>query len=285
MCIRDSTKGDVVISKNRVAASVFQFNPRGSSGAAQGYKIQNHVVSNLGSNIAPNQSPLYNTGLGTAIDSSQQVQYGNAGAPLSGDMLLKGNDVGQSGSLGWIFANYFATVPNNSIQHFTMNGSKEITITWGSNLSNQQVGVTSGSQIKITGYSDNAFNGTWLIDPNGFSGSATTCKFNILVNRSSIGNDNPRLWSDEVTTNPNIKLEFSNSTWKEFGVLGAESIRTHVQNIGDYKVGINTVARANHAAYLNAWNDLDTAPRSNLDVVGTAWISGCLLYTSPSPRD
>ena len=35
------TNGDIVLNKNMIAASIFQFNPRGSNGFAQGYKIQN----------------------------------------------------------------------------------------------------------------------------------------------------------------------------------------------------------------------------------------------------
>ena len=42
--LNQDTFGDIIIARNRVAASVFQFNPRGSNGAAQGYKIQNHAV-------------------------------------------------------------------------------------------------------------------------------------------------------------------------------------------------------------------------------------------------
>ena len=91
--LNQDTSGDIIIARNRVAASIFQFNPRGSSGSAQGYKIQNHIVGTTGSNITPNQSPLYGTGLGTALNASQNVQYGT-NVPLSGDILLKGSFVG-----------------------------------------------------------------------------------------------------------------------------------------------------------------------------------------------
>ena len=69
-------------------------------------------------------------------------------------------------------------------------------------------------------------------------------------------------------------LEFSNSAWKEVGVLGAEALRTETDTIGDYRLGINTVARSAHDAYQNAFTDTATDPRANLDVVGTAFISG-----------
>ena len=70
------------------------------------------------------------------------------------------------------------------------------------------------------------------------------------------------------------KIEFSNAVWKELGVIGAEALRTETSNIGDFKLGINTVARAPHDALENAWTSIETTPRANLDVVGTTFISG-----------
>ena len=272
--LNQDTNGDIVIARNRVAASIFQFNPRGSNGAAQGYKIQNHVVGSEGSNMSPNQSPLYSTGLGTALDSLQAVSYGNAGGPKAGDMLLKGNEVGRTGSLAWIYANFFAIIPTANIANLQMDGSTVITINWGNNLSNEQIGVTSGSQIRISNFSDSGFNGTWQIIANGFDPTAQSCQIALVENRGNVANDNPRLWSTEYSVNPDVRMEFSNSSWKEFGVLGAETIRTATGTIGDYKLGINTVARAEHDAYQTAWTDANTDPRANLDVVGTAFISG-----------
>ena len=40
------------------------------------------------------------------------------------------------------------------------------------------------------------------------------------------------------------------------------------------RLGINTVARAAHADYAEAFVSAATDPRANLDVVGTAWILG-----------
>ena len=274
--LNQDTQGNIVIARNRVAASIFQFNPRGSNGQAQGYKIQNHVVGNQGSNVTPNQSALYSTGLGTSIDATQNVLYGS-NAPLSGDMLLKGNEVGSSGSRGWIYANFFEDVPAANILHFTMDGSTVITITWGNNLSNQQVGVTSGSQIRISNYSDSGFNGLWQIIGNGFTPTANTCQIALAQNRANVSNENPRLWSTEVALGNGARLEFSNSNWKEFGVIGSESIRTNTDDIGQYKMGINTIARAPHSAYENAFVSVETDPRANLDVVGNAFISGRIV--------
>lgn len=94
-------------------------------------------------------------------------------------------------------------------------------------------------------------------------------------------------WADIITGTPSgataPTIEFSNSSWKEVGVLGAEVIRTETETIGNYKLGINTVARSPHSAYANAFVDATTTdPRANLDVVGKAYISGKTLSTSPN---
>ena len=69
-------------------------------------------------------------------------------------------------------------------------------------------------------------------------------------------------------------VKLANASWKEVGVLGAQTIRTDTQTIGEFKIGINTVARAAHADYSEAFVSAATDPLANLDVVGTAWISG-----------
>ena len=69
-------------------------------------------------------------------------------------------------------------------------------------------------------------------------------------------------------------VKLANASWKEVGVLGAQTIRTDTQKIGEFKIGINTVARAAHADYTEAFVSAATDPLANLDVVGTAWISG-----------
>ena len=283
--LNGDTKGDVVISKNRIAASVFQFNPRGSNGAAQGYRIQNHVVGLLGSNITPNQTALVVNG-GSALYPEQNVVYSFAGAPLTGDMLLKGEEVGKSGSLGWIYANYYADIPNASIYSLEPESStvpgRKIKISWNG-LTNQSVGLTSGSQIRINGMLDSAFNDTFNIIPASFDKNNTWVEFNLDIGneRSDISGDVVRLWSTEVSlNNPSLLMEYSNSSWKEFGVVGAEAIRSNVDYIGEYKLGINTVARAEHQSAKNAWTELATEPRANLDVVGTAFISGKTFETN-----
>ena len=257
------TGGDIVLARNKISAAIFQFNSRRDG---QPYKIQTHVVGSTPSNITPNQ-------LGT-FGSSQIVAYGNAGAPLSGDMLLKGNNVGKSGSLGWIYANFYTEISPLSVFSLAFNNTTIITINWAGSLTNTLLGITSGSQIRIKGFSDSSFDGTWQVISNGFNPSAGSCQFAIAAIKNSVDNDNPRLWADEYAANNDLTIEFSNSNWKEFGVIGSESIRTETDSIGDYKVGINTVARSERDSYQTNYVDTNTNPRANLDVVGTAFISG-----------
>ena len=155
-----------------------------------------------------------------------------------------------------------------------MNGSTVIEINWGNNLKNKQIGVTSGSFIRISNFSDNGFNGKWQVIANGFDPEATKCEIAILENRGNVANDNPRLWASEVALGANVRMEYSNSSWKEVGVLGSETLRTNTNDIGNYKLGVNTVARSEHDAWMTSFVDPNTDPRANLDVVGTAFISG-----------
>ena len=256
------TGGDIVIARNKISAAIFQFNSRRDG---QAYKIQTHVVGAVPSNITPDQ-----TG---AFGASQIVQYGNAGAPTSGDFLLKGESIGKTGSLGWIYSNYYTLIGNAVPESFAFNNTNVITIKWVS-LTNTQLGITSSSEIKITGFSDSDFNGTWQVISNGFNPASDTLQIAIGATKNSVNNQNPRMWSDEVVNNPNIRLEYSNSNWKEWGVIGAEALRTESDTIGDYKLGVNTVGRSDKASFEKNFVDAKTTPRANLDVVGTAFISG-----------
>ena len=67
-------------------------------------------------------------------------------------------------------------------------------------------------------------------------------------------------------------MEFSNSDWKEVGVLGSQALRTESESIGNYKLGINTITRSAHDAYANGFVSNATTPRANLDVIGNAYI-------------
>jgi hypothetical protein len=273
------TKGDITLSKNRIQSAIFAFNSRGNG---QEYLFQTHTIAGVSSNRTPNQNALISGG-GTRIDSSQYVTYGGV-LPNTGDILLKGSEVGKSGSLGWILANYYQVIPNTSIFTITFNGSNVVKLTFksaqtGLALTCADIGITSASQIRVNNfYYDPRLNLTWIVySPNGdaFSPTKNYVYFQI-VDEIAQATEN---WADIISgtaqgaTPPSI--EFSNSSWKEVGVIGAEALRTQTETIGDYKLGINTVARSPHSSNANSFVDAATTdPRANLDIVGNIYISG-----------
>jgi microcystin-dependent protein len=68
-------------------------------------------------------------------------------------------------------------------------------------------------------------------------------------------------------------------TWKEFGIIGSETLRTNTDQWGNFKLGINTIARADHSYYANSFVTSQVSPQANLDVVGSVFISGTLPKT------
>jgi hypothetical protein len=115
-------------------------------------------------------------------------------------------------------------------------------------------------------------NGTWAVLAGGFSGTGNTCTIRIFNEIAQ----NVYAWGDE---GPGAKMEISKSRWKETGVIGAETLRTRTEVPGDYRLGINTVGRMAKEGVLTASVTAETDPRSNLDVVGNAFISGKNLVT------
>jgi len=267
--------GDIRLGKNRIDAAVFGFNPRGNG---QNYQIQTHTVSGTPSNITPNNSDLVANG-GSRLSASQFVSYSGV-APKSGDMLLKGQQVSSSGSLGWIYSNYYSVISNTNIFSIEFDGTNVVKLIFkdnnGVDVSNDAIGITSTSQIRFTNYFDSRLNLSWTVynkpgDP--FVGTNNYVHFQI--------NDNIAVetlsWKGAggvVSQAPNVEVAFSNSNWKELGVLGAEALRTETESIGDYKLGVNTIARTSHVAKDDAFVSNETEPRANLDVVGTAFVSG-----------
>ena len=276
---RPVSKGDIKLSKNRIQSAIFAFNSRGNG---QEYLIQTHSVVGVASNITPNQLPLVSNN-GTALSASQFVTYGGV-LPTTGDILLKGSEIGKSGALGWILANYYQSIGNNSIENVIFDGSNVVKVTFRSSITGltiacQDIGITSASQIRFKNYPDPNLNLTWVIySPNGdaFSPTKPYVYFQILTQRPSL----VQSWASLITQATNAgsplpTIEFSNANWKEVGVIGAEALRTETETIGNYKLGINTVARSPHSAHSNAFVDAATTdPRANLDVVGNAYISG-----------
>jgi hypothetical protein len=292
---RPVSKGDIKLGKNRIQSAIFAFNSRGNG---QEYLIQTHSVLGVASNITPNQSPLISAG-GTRVNAAQFVTYGGV-LPTTGDILLKGSEVGKSGSLGWIFANYYQVIANNSVDNVIFDGSNVVKVTFRSSVTGltipcQDIGITSASQIRFKNYPDANLNLTWVIySPNGdaFSPSKPYVYFQILAQRPALVQSWAGLIAQATSAGTPLPIiEFSNANWKEVGVIGAEAIRTETETIGNYKLGINTVARSPHSAHTNAFVDAATTdPRANLDVVGNSYISGkkttnYLQHTNFADRD
>ena len=268
---RDPNEGDILLTKNRIDAAIFAFNPRGTaSSPGQRYTFKTHTVSNSPSNLTPDQEQTFN--------NNQLVAYGTT-PPNAGDLLFKGREVNYSGSLGWIFANAYVSITDANIANVKTFGTNVVRITWTAGIVNANIGntgVAPGAQIRITDFSQPALNGIWDVLSDGWASSNGYVEIKIQNNVAT----NTYNWSTES----NATLEVSESRWKEVGVLGSESIRTETDSIGDYKVGINTVARAEHSAVVTAFVSEETEPRANLDVVGTTFISGkkILSFTSNS---
>ena len=269
------TDGDIRISKNRINAAIFSFNPRGKG---QDYEFKTHITNGVPSNITPNNTNLVASG-GTRLLSNQFVDFGGVAAK-AGDVLYKGKQIGKSGSLGWIYSNYFTQIPNNNIFTIEFDGTNVVKLTFKDSLSvdipNSAIGITSGSQIRFNSYPNPVLNNTWTVfSPNGdaFDPANNYVHFQINTNITV----ELLSWNGAggvISGAPNATVEFSNSNWKEQGVIGAEAIRTETETIGDYKLGINTIARSDHAASQNAFTSVETEPRANLDVVGNSFISG-----------
>ena len=283
----DTTRaGDIIIDKNRVRAAIFDLNPRGT---------QRYTVRSGLNNTTPNQEI---TGVKARFNSSQTLSFGSA-VPLSGDIVLKGAQVGYSGSLGWIYANSYvpyrltapagqeASIDITGIQFYpNLNVIRLIFQVGKVNFSESNpgasLGITVNSQIRITGAVDrlSTINGVHTVYNNpaeGYEYLQSNGYVYLLTDRASetqLVGTSPYIFSVTPTQQPTIQISLGKSEWKEVGVVGAEAIRTETSRYGDYKVGINTVARATSADYTEAFITSATAPRANLDVVGNTFISG-----------
>jgi len=268
------TLGDIRISKNRVDAAVFGFN---ALGQGQSYQIQTHLINGVPSNISPNNSPSIANG-GNRLLSTQFVNFGGVAAK-AGDIVLKGREVGRSGSLGWVFANYFNQIATTLIKQIEFDGTNVVKLEFednGIDVPNSTIGINSASQIRFTAYPNSQLNAVWTVfSPNGDAFDPTNNYVHFQVNDSQT--INVKSWSSVLTESPSAIVEFSNSNWKEFGPIGGEALRTETENIGDYKLGINTVARTAHDAAEKGFDVNESVPRANLDVVGTGFISGKLI--------
>ena len=288
------TAGDITLSKNTIKSAVFQFNARGNG---QRYLFQTHTIGGIASNITPNQSQLIASG-GSRINTNQFTTYAGV-LPLPGDVLLKGSEIGKSGSIGWILSNYFSQIPNIQIDNIIFDGTNVVKLEFrdfntGVAITNQEIGITSGSQIRIKNfYYDPRLNLTWQVyskPGDTFQTSNNYVHFQVIDQIPQATSPWETIIAGTAQGAVAPTIEFSNSNFKEVGVIGGEALRTETETIGDYKLGINTVARSPHSAYQNAFVGLETEPRANLDVVGTAFISGrttadYLQHTNFADRD
>ena len=274
---RDNKAGDILLTRNITRSAVFQLTGRGNVGdIGQGYSLRTHYTGGKPSNVTPNNSGLYSAGAGgTAFYTLQNITYGSSIVPVAGDVLYKGLEIGNTGSLGWIYTNYYTEIPDLSILTLTADNSALITAEWASGISNNGLGIRPGEYVRISNFSNTFFNGTWAVIGTGFDGTASTCRF-YLYNQIAA---NTYSWANEGA---GAKIEISKSSWKETGLLGTEALRTLTEVPGDYRLGINTIGRMAIEGALTASTSVDTDPRANLDVVGTAFISGKSLVTYDS---
>ena len=218
--------------------------------------------------------------------------------------MLKGESVQRSGSLGWIFANYYTNIADNKINSLVFQGIY-LKINWaqvnGQQQTNELLGINETSSIRISNFFPSVvIDGIFqIVSPatDAFAGSKSYLYIQLPESVASVvyndisntpTTDSNPSWSTltnaTILANNNASvpptLEFSDSTWKEVGVIGAEALRTTTEQIGDYKLGVNTVARSSHTAYEFAFVDAGTDARANLDVVGTAFISGKTISQS-----
>ena len=283
----DTTRaGDIIIDKNRVRAAIFDLNPRGT----QRYTLRSAVT-----NMAPNQDI---SGTKARFNSAQSISFGST-VPLSGDILFKGGEVGYTGSLGWIYANSYvpytlnAAAGNESsiditgIEFFpNLNVIKLVfqigKVNFSASNPGASLGITLTSQIKITGGIDrfSTINGVHTVYNNaaeGYEYLESNSYVYLLTDRASetvLTGNGPYIYSTRNVLQPNLEISLGASQWKEVGVVGAEALRTETAVYGDYKLGINTVARAVSTDYEDGFVSAATYPRANLDLVGNAFISG-----------
>ena len=264
-----ASEGNVVIHQNQIFSAIYRLNPRGSTIlSGQDYSIRTHVDQNAGNtptNRTPNQT---NSNLGI------EVKYGalqTSEGPTAGDILLKGEEVGRTGSLGWIYANYYNPI-TASVASSTAAGGSLVTFTMGSGESPAGNDIAVGATIKISGLEGRFLNVNGIREVTAVTGDSFSVNAPTIIETSQV---------DDPTAIPvGGIIAVSLSKWTETALIGAETLRTDTANNGDYRLGINTLARSAHSDYLQGFTSDAVAPRANLDVVGTAFISGKVLATN-----
>jgi len=262
--------GDIVLHKNQIWAGVYNLNPRGNTLlSGQDYSIRTHVDQTNGntpSNHTPNQE-LSTLGLA--------IQFGTSG-PKPGDILLKGKEIGSTGSLAWVFSNFYSDI-TSSVFTVTALGNNLVrfNLQAGVSTTDAAVNIVVGSTLRIGGLTGRFTNVNGIRTVTDKTASTFTVTTPFVISTSP----------NDPTVITGSTIEISRNSWKEVGVLGAEALRTNTDNYGDFRLGINTLARASHGTggdQINGFVSEAVKPRANLDIVGTAFISGKTLATSPN---
>ena len=267
---RDQAEGHIKISGNKIKSAVFILNarPKPLAQYGQSYSFRTHIAGGEPSNIVPWNDAS------TVFYPAQNIDFGAGNAPEGGDIVFKGSSVGNSGSLGWILANSFTSIENR-IFRITADGTTTLTFEYAATFNNGNSNVLDDSQIRITNFSNPALIGTWEVIDSTRTDAGVT--FQIAIDDTVTSGT---IYTDADWSGGDILV--SSKQWKETGVIGAETLRTYTEERGDYKLGINTIARAGHNAALTANVDQFTEPRATLDVVGTAFVSGKTLTSIDS---
>ena len=257
--------GDIVLDQNRIRGAVFIVNARPEVGGiyGQSYTYRTHHAAGKPSNLTPWQQS-------NVFSGSQTVQFGSGNDPSPGDVLLKGDFINKTGSTGWILTNTFSTI-ETSIATITADGSNELTVNYIPTVDNTSTKLAVGSKIRIVNFSNTVVNGDWFVTEAPAAGNYF--KFQIL---STITTGTVYTWANQATGADLLREDVN---WKETGIIGAEAIRSYTDERGDYRIGINTIARTDHNAIFTANVDQFTEPRATLDVVGNSFISGTKLVT------
>ena len=274
----DRNDGDITIDRNRISAALYHVKGRGTAAfPGQEYSIRTNFSysENVPSNRTPDQKATFS--------NDQFVRYYNStdvdANPQAGDLLLKGNSVERSGSLGWVYANYYVNIPESSILDLVTNGSSTVRINWTGSLTNTSTGIelSVGKTIRIQGFSNSLLNGKWIITRADQTGANNDFIEFICANSITAATYN---WT--AAAEPTALLQRSDENFKEQGVIGSEVLRTNTDTYGQFKLGVNTIARTAHNAHEYGFLTYTASgitydqqePRANLDVVGNAFISG-----------
>ena len=296
-----ASEGNIVLHQNQIFSAIYRLNPRGSQLlSGQDYSIRTHVEqgSDKPTNKTPHQT-LTSVGEKVFFGPAEIQQNGQTvdnlkSRPIAGDIILKGEQVGKTGSLGWIFANFYNDVTSNIEEVDAMGGSLvRFNLVTGQTVGGN--GIEVGSVVKFENL-DGRFsnlNGLRTVvnvdkDGNGnYQTTSTWFEVNAPFTVTTSAADPTAIGS----AGTGVVVSVGVNEWKEVGILGAEALRTNTDIYGKYALGVNTLARTEHSDYEEGFVSAATQPRATLDVVGNTFISGkqlsdtnYLLHSSESDR-